>query len=496
MSKRAYRAVLVKHVELEEVKSRLKEGPLWAGVDVAKSEALVVIRDSTGAFERPWKVKLPGEIRELVSQLQSLRSGAEIKVAMESTGTYGEALRQALTDAELAVERVRSQATSDYAEIFDGVPSQHDGKDAAMLAELGAIGKSVSWPSVAVSEGTARLKAQVQWMTAQQEIWQTWLSRLEGLVSKFWPEATGVVSLQSVTLLRVLKEYGGPRGLAADDQAAKKLASWGRRLMTSEKIVTLLESARTTLGVRLTVAEEEYVKQCAQAACEAGQAVKKAQKQLEALSRGHAVIERMAESVGRNTACVLFVMLGDPHEYHCGAAYRKAMGLNLKERSSGKHQGQLKITKRGPSLVRRWLYFAALRWVQKGPIRTWFEAKKKKDKDRGLGGIVAVMRKLALAVHATVINDEPFLISRLFPGKPIPRQPVKDKAPIKSRKPTQSKKVFGPKPKDFERHDSDVQCASDRTAERPSQDASPHSSATSLTEKRTRSASTSSVTLT
>jgi transposase len=368
---------LVKHVEVADVQSRLSAGALWAGVDVGKAEALVMIRDSKGAFERPWKVKLPGEIRELVSRLQSLRSRHEITVAMESTGTYGEALRQALTDAELAVERVRSQATSDYAEIFDGVPSQHDGKDAAMLAELGAIGKSVAWPSRAVSEETALLKAQVQWLTAQQEIWQTWLGRLEGLVSKFWPEATGVVSLQSVTLLRALKEYGGPRGLAADDQAA----------------------------------------------CEAGQAVKKAQKQLQALSRGQAVIERMSESVGRNTACVLFVMLGDPHDYHCGAAYRKALGLNLKERSSGKHQGQLKITKRGPSLVRRWLYFAALRWVQRGPIRRWFEIKK----------------------------------------------------------------LFGPSPKDFERHDSDVQCASDRTVQPQQQDIRAHVQTPSLAEMPRRS---------
>jgi hypothetical protein len=44
------------------------------------------------------------------------------------------------------------------------------------------------------------------------------------------------------------------------------------------------------------------------------------------------------------------VLIPDPHNYPCGEAYRKAMGLNLKERSSGKHQGKLKITKCGPSI--------------------------------------------------------------------------------------------------------------------------------------------------
>jgi len=274
----------------------------------------------------------------------------------------------------MSVWRVRSQATADDAEIFDGVLSQHDGKGAAMLSELGAIGKSVAWPSQAISEETARLKAQVQWLTSQQEIWQTWQGRLEGLLAKFWPEATAHLSLPSATLLRVLREYGGPRGLAADAQAAVKLAKWGRRWMTAEKIAALLSSARGTLGVRMTVAEEEYVQKCAQAAWAAGQEVQAAQAALTKLSQGHAVINRLAESVGRNTACVLFTMLGDPHNDPCGAAYRKGMGLNLKERSSGKHQGQLKITKRGPSIVRRWLFFAALRLVQQGPLRPWFEA--------------------------------------------------------------------------------------------------------------------------
>ena len=212
MSQRAYRAVLVKNVVVNDVLSRLSEGSLWVGVDVGKSECFVVVRDSTAAFERPWKVKLPGEIRELVAILKVLQERRGVTVSMEATGTYGEALRQSLTDARLAVQRVRSQATSDYAEIFDGVPSQHDGKDAAMLAELGAIGKSVAWPSQAISEETARLKAQVQWLTAHQEIWQTWQGRLEGLLAKFWPEATQQLSLQSATLLRVLREYGGPRG--------------------------------------------------------------------------------------------------------------------------------------------------------------------------------------------------------------------------------------------------------------------------------------------
>ena len=65
---------------------------------------------------------------------------------MESTGTYGDALRARLTAAGLNVQRVGGKAAHDYAEVFDGVPSQHDGKDAAVIAELAAFGKSRPWP--------------------------------------------------------------------------------------------------------------------------------------------------------------------------------------------------------------------------------------------------------------------------------------------------------------------------------------------------------------
>ena len=37
-------------------------------------------------------------------------------------------------DAGIAVVRVSPKAAHDYAEVFDGVPSQHDGKDAAVVA--------------------------------------------------------------------------------------------------------------------------------------------------------------------------------------------------------------------------------------------------------------------------------------------------------------------------------------------------------------------------
>ena len=40
------------------------------------------------------------------------------------------------------------------------------------------------------------------------------------------------------------------------------------------------------------------------------------------------------------TTAVLFSCHLDPRKYDCARSYQKALGLNLKEKSSGRHVGQ------------------------------------------------------------------------------------------------------------------------------------------------------------
>jgi transposase len=423
MKKRAYRSTLVKSVKVSEVVKALPDGPVWIGLDIAKAEVVAVLRDNQGQTLRPWKVKQPSEIRDLTQLLSQLAQTHEVKVAMESTGTYGDALRQALTDARLPVHLVSAKATHDFAEIMDGVPSQHDGKDATIVAELAAMGKSSPWPCPTLSTDEEELQEEVQWLDTQQVILQMWLGRLEALMARHWPEVTELLALDSATLLRTLMEYGGPQALAQDSEARQKLRRWGKRFLLSEKIEALLESARTTMGVRMTPATQKSLQRCAAAAQQARTAVRRTKASLTRRAKKHAMLSRMAKAVGPATACVLWAALGNPTNYYCGAAYRKAMGLNLKERSSGQHVGQLKITKRGSSMVRRWLFFAALRILQQEPVWSWYLKKKLKDGDRGGKAVIAVMRKLALAVYAVAKHDVPFDVARLFPGRPSPKSP-------------------------------------------------------------------------
>jgi transposase len=174
MKSKAYRGTDVNRVDVRQL-TRSHEGQaLVVGIDVGKFRLAVVGRWPDGQFERPWWVANPEQVPDLVRLLAELAAGRPLTVALEPSGTYGDPLRQALQDAGVAMQRVSPKAAHDYAEVFDSVPSQHDGKDAAVVAELASLGKAQPWPYQPLSEWEQELAYWVEWMEAPSHLLTTW----------------------------------------------------------------------------------------------------------------------------------------------------------------------------------------------------------------------------------------------------------------------------------------------------------------------------------
>jgi transposase len=431
--KKPYSGVNVKDVDLELLLGKLTGVPrLWVGIDVAKEFLVVVLCWGPEQFSRPWRVRYPEQLGLLIELLKKLAVGRDLAVAVEPTGTYADPLRWALTAAGLKVLRIESKISHDYAEVFDGVPSQHDGKDAAILAELARHERGTPWPLELKDEKTSTMRNLVEAADDQQRVLSIWSGRLEALLARHWPEATRLLDLDSITLLNTLIEHGGPAGLAADAKAAEKLQDWGGIWLSPEKVQALVQGAKTTAGVPANATEKQRMQQYAMYALQARRDVNATERQLTKLAQGDPLLQRMGEAVGLATACVLFVLLGDPRNYSSARAYLKAAGLNLTERSSGQYQGQLKISKRGPSMVRKWLYLAVLRLVKDHRASAWFARKKERDgggpgrgparKGAGLIGLVALMRKLLESVWQVTRKDEVFDVGRMFGRHSMPAE--------------------------------------------------------------------------
>jgi transposase len=202
--------------------------------------------------------------------------------------------------------------------------------------------------------------------------------------------------------------------LAADVAAATQLARWGRSLLSAAKIEELLAGARSSVGVRAGPWQQRQIQEYAERVLAARQRANRAQRRLRQLAAGHPVLQAQGKVVGVPTACVLWTSTGDPRTFDSAGAYRKAMGLNLAERSSGTYQGRLRISKRGSARTRQWLYFAVLRLVQQCGVRPWYEAKKARHEGEARRVLVAVMRKLAVALYHVGVRNEGVQPRRLF----------------------------------------------------------------------------------
>lgn len=413
MSKRKYRATKIQDVDRAKLKAELETSRIVVAIDVAKEDFYAAIVDEKGRTHEIVKWVHPTESRCFLDFVKGL--GAGVEVVMEPSGVYGDAIRAALDGAGVAVFRVNPKRVHDAAEVYDGVPSLHDAKAATLIATLHLAGASEPWPLE--PEHQRRLAAVLRILEVHEKEIRRNLNRLEGLLARHWPGASSIMALDSATMLEVLIEFGGPAAVVSrEDEARELMGKVGGRFLAQEKIDALIDSAQWTLGVPQLEEELQLVREVASEARRHQKISKRIRAQVEklALAEGSAT-EVMAPVVGKTTSAVLVAGVGDPSKYDCPSAYVKALGLNLKEKSSGKQKGGLHITKRGPSIARLFLYLAVLRLIQRDRIaRAWYAKKIARDGGKNKQkALIALMRKLASALWH-VARGAVFDSSRLF----------------------------------------------------------------------------------
>jgi transposase len=162
MKKRTYRKIAVKEVDATGLAAEVGSGRVVFAIDVAKVDMVAAIVAGDGRVVRTVCWKNPREnglVLELLSGLR--RAGLSVEAAMESSGTYGDVLRHQLLEHGVPVYRVSGKRTHDAAEVYDGVPSLHDAKSAAIIAKLHLDGASTPWGFRACVPVTSCTKATI-----------------------------------------------------------------------------------------------------------------------------------------------------------------------------------------------------------------------------------------------------------------------------------------------------------------------------------------------
>jgi len=123
------------------------------------------------------------------------------------------------------------------------------------------------------------------------------------------------------------------------------------------------------------------------------------------------------KGLGIVTVAGLIGEIGDFTKFTTQSEIAKLAGLDLYEVSSGKRRGQRRISKRGRSLLRKILYYAAMQTIRKNGIMHDYYQRLIGRGMKSMMALVAVSRKLLRIIFAIVRDDTEFIMNHEFQRK-------------------------------------------------------------------------------
>jgi len=154
----------------------------WVGIDVAKSKLDVAMLDEYGKLKsHVFTNDAKGHAALMTWLMQRCGSQQHMRVCMEATGCYGEALAISLADAGWCVSVVNPARIKGFAQ-SELVRNKTDRADAALLARFGQALRPEPW--VAPSLEVRQLRALVDRLHSLKEMHQQEANRLEAAMNQ------------------------------------------------------------------------------------------------------------------------------------------------------------------------------------------------------------------------------------------------------------------------------------------------------------------------
>jgi transposase len=249
-------------------------------------------------------------------------------------------------------------------------------------------------------------------LVAQREIYASAYERLQGqleaLLARHFPELEQHLDVREQrSALKLLRDFADPSLIAKDPKGvAAALARYSNGRLSPETIAGVICAAQNSQGVPLLPQERGLLQLLGSELVRLREQMDQLKPQMEALLKPMPASATVLPALGVCTFAVLVAYLGSLNNYASPGALLKACGLNLKvcvsgEQSRRKRPPGLHITKRGPAIVRKYLYLATLRWLQRDAVATaWYQRRSSYSEQSKQRAVVALMRKqVALLWH-------------------------------------------------------------------------------------------------
>jgi transposase len=337
----------------------------------------------------------------------------EIVVGFESSGPYAEPLFHYLRKKPVKLVQINPMHSKRVKELTGNSPNKTDKKDPRVIADVISLGHALT---LVVPQGPA---AQLRRLTQARERAlkrrTAAINQLQDLMFIIFPEFTTIMkNISTKTASYLIKRYSTPENIVAlgVEPLATIVKKISRGKLGRQRAEDLFNAALSSVGVsegkKSIVMEIEYlISQIGADTKFIASLEKQMEHHLKRIPYSHSLLS--IKGIGRVTAAGLIGEVGDFRKFNTISEIMKLAGLDLYEVSSGKHKGQRRISKRGRSLIRKLLFFAAINAVKsKGIMHEPYQ----QMLDRGMPkmkALIAISRKILTIAFALARDDTEYV---------------------------------------------------------------------------------------
>jgi transposase len=292
----------------------------------------------------------------------------DVVIGFESTGPYAEPLFHYLRNKPVKLVQINPVHSKRLKELTGNSPNKTDKKDPRVIADIISLGHALT---LVVPEGPA---AQLRRLTQARErsirSRTAMINQLQHLIFVIFPEFLRVFkNISTKSAMYLIRNHPAPEnivsmGLESLTVALRKIS---RYQLTQGRIKEIFEAAQRSIGI--DEGKESILMEIEHLASNIeheNRFIDDLEKQmdhyLDQITYTHSILS--IKGVGSITVAGLIGEVGDFKKFNTISEMMKLAGLDLFEVSSGKHSGKRRISKRGRSLMRKLLYFAAINVVK------------------------------------------------------------------------------------------------------------------------------------
>lgn len=386
---------------------------LLATVDFGKFNNVGYCRCPDGTEVKPFEFLNNGRgFKKFWSRASALKKKydlGEIIIGFEPTGCYTEPFVHYFRNKRAKLVMVNSSHTHKLKEICGNSPNKTDHKDSKVIADIVELGHTLSLvvPEGAVAELRRLTNAREKEMVRRVAL----LNQLGDLMFRIFPEFGKIMNgFKTKSAMLLIEKYSLPEDIASLGvcELTKILKKVSRGQLGKERAEALYEASLESVGIKeglngihLDIERTLFLLKSSENFIE--EIESEMSRYLAEIPYSRYILS--IKGVGLIIAAGVIGEVGDFYKFSTIAELHKLAGLDLYEISSGTHRGKRRISKRGRSLLRKFLYFGSLNMVRKGGImhddyHRYLDNGMKKTQ-----ALIAVARRL-LGIILALVRDE------------------------------------------------------------------------------------------